>query len=248
VRVCRWRQGKPLQVGEGGYVLSTSPITSGLLSQIVGSPSTANQFASDLNQLAQDLQSGSLPTAQQDYLALTEDALNGATSSTANTSASGITTNLLSNIAASPSESSTFTSELNQLGSDLQNGDLTSAQQDLLAVDSTALNAASAASGGSSGSSGSTTSVSAGSNDSAALIQATIQALEAGDNSAASSTLTQLAAISPNSVGASALQQASESFGSTSSSSSSSSSVTQLLQSLDTSNSGNSASVLNLLA
>ncbi len=230
-----------------GYVLATSGITSSLLSQIVGSPSTANQFASDLNQLAQDVQSGSLPAAQQDYVQLSEDALDGATSSTANTSASGITTTLLSDIASS-SASSTFTSELNQLGSDLQNGDLTSAQQDLLAIDSTALNAAPGAGGGSSGASGATSSTSASSNERAVLIQGIIQALKAGDNSAVSGALTQLAAISPNSAGASALRQASESFGSSSSSSSSPTSISQLLQTLDTSNTGNPASILSLLA
>jgi hypothetical protein len=231
-----------------GYVLATSGITSSLLSQIVGSPSTANQFASDLNQLAQDVQSGSLPAAQQDYVQLSEDALDGATSSTANTTASGITTTLLSDIASSSSASSTFTSELNQLGSDLQNGDLTSAQQDLLAIDSTALNAAPGAGGGSSGASGATSSTSASSNERAVLIQGIIQALKAGDNSAVSGALTQLAAISPNSAGASALQQASESFGSSSSSSSSPTSISQLLQTLDTSNTGNPASILSLLA
>ncbi len=228
--------------------MSTSGITGSLLSQIVGSTPTANQFASDLNQLAQDLQSGNLSAAQQDFVELSQDALNGATSSTANTSASGITTNLLSNIASSPTDSSTFTSELNQLGSDLQNGNLASAQQDLLAVDSTALNAAPVAGAGSSATVNPTSSASANSNESAVLIQATIQALEAGDDSVASSTLAQLAAISPNSAGASALQQASESFGSGSSNSVSTSSTSQLLQSLNTSNSGNSASILSLLA
>jgi hypothetical protein len=246
-RGCRYKQWERPQVAEG-VSLSTSGITSSLLSQIIGSPSTADQFATDLNQLAQDLQSGSLPAAQQNYVQLSEDALNGATSSTANTSASGITTALLSNIASSPSASNTFSSELNQLGSDLQNGDLASTQQDLLAIDSTALNAASAASSGSSATPGTTSSTSAGSSESAVLIQGVIQALEAGDNSAVSSALTQLAAISPNSAGASALQQASESFASGSSSSSSSSSITQLLQSLDTSDTGNSASILSLLA
>jgi hypothetical protein len=209
-------------------ILSTSAITSSLLSQIVGSPSTANQFASDLNQLAQDLQSGDLSAAQQDCVTLSEDALNGATSSTANTSASGITTNLLSDIASSSSESNSFISELNQLGTDLENGDVNSAQQDMLALDSTALNAASTASSGSAGTSGATSSVSATQNESAVLIQMIMQAMKAGDSSAASSALSALASVSSSSAGASALEQASESFGS-GSSSSSSDPVAQLL-------------------
>ncbi|MGA2812637.1 MAG: hypothetical protein ABSG16_14635 [Candidatus Acidiferrum sp.] len=228
--------------------MSTSGITSTLLAQILESPSTANQFTSDLNQLAQDLQSGNLATAQQDYVTLSEDALNGVGSSTANTAASGISTNLLSAISSSSSASPSFTSELNQLGSDLQNGDLNSAQQDLLALDSTALNTASAVNGGASANSATASSASASPNENAVLIQAITQGIEAGDNPAVSSALSQLAAISPSSAGASALLQASESFGSSSSSSSSPDSITQLLQSLDTSNSGNSGSILNLSA
>jgi len=228
--------------------VSTSGITSNLLTQILESPSTANQFTGDLNQLAQDLQSGNLSAAQQDFVTLSEDALNGNGSSTANTAASGISTNLLSTIASSSSDSTSFTSELNQLGSDVQNGDLTSAQQDLLALDSTALNAASAVSGGASANPATASSASANPNENAALIQAITQGIEAGDNSVVSSALSQLAAISPSAAGASALEQASETFGSGSSSSSSPDSIIQLLQSLDTSNSGNPGSILNLSA
>lgn len=239
---CRAHRGR-----ERGAILSSSAITSSLLSQLLGSTSTANQFADDLNQLAQDLQSGNLSAAQQDYVTLSEDALNGATSSTANSSASGITPNLLSAIASSSSGSSSFLNQLNELGSDLQNGDLTSAQQDMLALDSTALNAASAVASGSSGTASTTNSTSASSKESAVLIQTIMQALKAGDTSAVSSALSQLASISPSSAGASALQQASESFGSSSLNSSSSNSVSQLLQSLERSNSGNAASILSLL-
>ncbi len=228
--------------------MSTSGITSSLLAQILESSSTANQFTSDLNQLAQDLQSGNLSAVQQDYVTLSQDALDGAGSSTANTSASGITTNLLSTIASSSTDSGSFTSELNQLGSDLQNGDLTSAQQDMLALDSTALSAASAGNSAASANSATANSASPSPSENAALIQAIMQGMEVGDSSVVSSALSQLAAASPSSAGASALQQASESFGSTSSSSASSSSITQLLQTLDTSNSGNSGSLLNLLA
>lgn len=223
--------------------MSTSAITGSLLSQVLDSTPTANQFASDLNQVAQDLQGGNLSAAQQDFVTLSEDALNGTTSSIDNTSASGITTNLLSSIASSSSSSSSFTRELNQLGSDLENGDLTSAQQDMLQLDSTALGAASASSTASATASSATPSA----NESATLIQWIMQAMKAGDTSAVSSGLSQLAAISPTSAGASALEQASASFGSGSSISSSSSSISQLLQSLQTTNSAGSASVLSLL-
>ena len=58
---------------------------------------------------------------------------------------SGITTSLLSDMASSSGSSTSFVDELNQLGTDLQNGDLTSAQDDMLSLDSLALNAASTA-------------------------------------------------------------------------------------------------------
>jgi hypothetical protein len=121
--------------------MSTSAITSSILSAIAGSPSTANRFVTDLNQLAKDLQSGNLSAGQDDYLTLSQDALDGATASTATTSSSGITTGLLSGIASSSSSSSSFVTDLNQLGADLANGNLSSAQGDMLSLDSTALNA-----------------------------------------------------------------------------------------------------------
>jgi hypothetical protein len=218
--------------------VATSALTSNLLSQIADSGSTANQFVTDLNQLAQDLQNGNLSAAQQDFVTLSEDAQNGATSSTATASASGITTSLLSDIASSSSASSTFVTELNQLGTDLQKGNLASAQEDLLGLDSTALNAASSAST----SSGAISSVAVNNQAQAgALIQAIVQALGEGNTSAVSSGLSALATISPSAAGASALQQESATFAS-----SSSSSIDQLLEGLNTSSS--SSSLLNVLA
>jgi hypothetical protein len=233
--------------------LSTSGITTGLLSQIAGSPSTANQFVTGLNQLAKDLQSGNVSAAEDDYVTLSEDALNGATSSTATTSASGITASLLKGIASSSNSSSSFVSELNQLGTDLGNGDLTSAQQDLLGLDSTALNAASSAVAGSSGASAKTADNSA---DSAELLQTIKMGLEVGDDSVVGSAMSELASISPSSQGASLLGQDSASFGSGSASAtspgtgsaSSPSSISQLLQSVNSSSSENSSSGLSLLA
>jgi hypothetical protein len=228
--------------------LSSSGITSSLLSQIAGSPSAANQFVTNLNQLAKDLQGGNVSAAGDDYVTLSEDALNGATSSTATTGASGITTSLLSGIASSSSGLSSFVSELNQLGTDLGNGDLTSAQQDMLGLDSTALNAASSGSSASTDATGSAKSASSA--DSAELIQTIEMGIEVGDNSIVGSAMSALASISPSSQGASVLSKDSEGYGTSSgsTSSSSSSSISQLLQSMDTSSSGNSSSGLSLLA
>jgi len=227
----------------GNCALSTTGITSSLLSQIANSPSAANEFVSNLNQLAKDLQGGNLSAAQEDYVTLSEDALNGATSSTATTSASGITASLLKDIASSSSSSASFAGELNQLGTDLGNGDLSSAQQDMLALDSTALNAA--AVGGSSGASGSAAPASKA--ESAELIQSIVQAMEVGDDSLVSNGMSELASISPSSAGASLLDQVSGAYGS-SSGTSSSSSIGELLQSIDADSSSDSAPELSLLA
>ena len=66
--------------------MSTSAITSSLLSQIADSSSTANEFVTDLNQLAKDVESGNTSAAQQDWVTLTQDAQDGATSSSATSS------------------------------------------------------------------------------------------------------------------------------------------------------------------
>ena len=237
---------KPRAVQRGIYALSTTAITSSLLSQIAGSPPQANQFVTDLNQLAKDLQSGNVSAAADDYVTLSKDALNGATASTATTSASGITASLLSDIASSSGSSGSFVSELNQLGTDLGNGNLSSAQQDLLALDSTALNAASSA-GSSSGSSAATSSAKS-SADSAELIQTIELGLQVGDSSVIGNAMSELASISPSSSGSSVLKQDSESYGSSSGSTSSLSSVSQLLQDMNADNSSNSLSELSLLA
>jgi hypothetical protein len=191
--------------------------------------------------LAKDIQSGDLSAAQQDYVTLSQDALDGATASTTDTSSSGITPSLLSDVASSSSGASSFVSELNQLGTDLGNGDLSSAQSDMLSLDSTALNAVPSSVAASSSSSTSNQA------EIAALIKATIQAMEVGDDSAISTDMSQLASVSTSSEGASYLESASESYGS-SSSSAPRSSISQLLQGLSTDGSSSSNSSLSLLA
>jgi hypothetical protein len=78
------------------------------------------------------------------------------------------------------------------------------------------------------------------------MISTIMQAMEVGDNSLVSSGLSELASFSSTSTGASVLQQASQSFGS-STDSSSASSITQLLQSMDA-NSDSSTSAVSVLA
>ncbi len=224
--------------------MSTSGITSSLLSQIVNSPSSLNQFVTDFNQLSGDLKSGNLAGAQDDYVTLSEDALNGATSSTANSSSSGLTASLFSDIASSQGSSTSFASELNQLGSDLANNDLSSSQEDLLNLDSTALGAAptGAASSDSTGAASTATNQA----EMKEMVQSVIQAMEFGDSSAISSTMSQLASLSPNSQGASLLQQDSASL--SPGGSSSSSPISQLLNNSGSDDSDSSTSILSAIA
>lgn len=216
--------------------MSTSGITSSLLSLITSSPSTANQLASDLNQMASDLQSGSLSAAQEDYVTLSADALNGATNSAATTASSGISTSLLSNIASSPSTSYSFISELNQVGSDLENNDLSSAQGDMLTLSATALNTAASSSNSSTSSLGS---ISSGQSVSAADVQTDIRAMmlavSSGDSSDATSEMEQLSSDAQNLSGTNYFKLISVNSSSTptSSTASTSDSVSTLLQSLD---------------
>lgn len=232
----------------GSACVSTSGITSSLLSQIASSPSSLNQFVTDFNQLAKDLQSGNLSAAQEDYVTLSEDALNGVTSSTATSSSSGLTASLLSDVTSSQSSETSFVSEFNQLGSDLENGDLTSSQEDLLNLDSTALSAASTAGASSTTASAATSSATTSANQAQIkeLVQSVTEAMEFGDSSMVSSAMSQLASVSISSQGASALEQYSSSL--SASGSSSSSSISQLLQNSSGNTSSSSASILNAIA
>jgi hypothetical protein len=229
---------------EEGVRMSTSGITSSLLSQIISSPSRNNQFVTDFNQLSGDLKSGNLSAAQDDYVTLSQDALNGAAASTATSSSSGLTASLLSDVASSQGSSTSFASELNQLGSDLANNDLTSSQEDLLNLDSTALSAASTV--GAATAAKSATSTATNQAQIKEMVQTVVQAMEFGDSSATSSTMSQLASLSPSSQGASLLQQDSASL--SPGSSSSSNSISQLFDSADTSDSDSSGSLLNAIA
>jgi hypothetical protein len=190
---------------KGELILSSSGVSSSLLPP-------DNRSVIDLKQLAQNVQSGSFYVAEYDHVTLSEDALNGSASSTATTSASGITTNLQSEIASSSGSSTLVVDELNQLGTELQSGDPTSAQQYLLALDSTALNAASSAGESSSGTTSMTSSaMPVTQTEIIELVNTAVQGVEAGENSVVSSAMSELASVSPGSAGARAFEQESES-------------------------------------
>lgn len=223
--------------------MTSVKLTSNLFSGMAASSGTENAFATGLNQLTKDLQGGNLSAAQQDWVTFSTDALEAATVPGATTSASGIGTNVLSQVAGSASATSTFVSELNQVGTDLQNGDLSSAQGDMLAADATAMGASPVSTG--SGASAATSGTVAKATDNEALIEAIVKAMGAGDTSLVSSGLSQLAASSSSSEGASVLASMSGSSVASSASSSATGQVNQLLQSLTT---NSASSSLNLLA
>ncbi|MGA7157087.1 MAG: hypothetical protein WBY53_09585 [Acidobacteriaceae bacterium] len=208
--------------------LFATGITSSSLSQITSSTSTENQFVTDMNQVSNDLQEGKLSAAQEDYVTLSADALNGTTGSTATSTASGITDSILSDVSASSSSEGAFVTDLNEVGTDLQSGNLSSAQSAMLALDSTALSASSSE-GSSAGSEASNATTVTPPVDSQKLIEAIVEAIAAGDDSAVSSDMAALASIAPSSAGATVLQQESASYGSSASDSSATSSIGQLL-------------------
>lgn len=196
--------------------MSTNGLTSSLLSHIAGSPAEANQFVNDLNQVAQDAQSGNIPAAQQDFITLTENALNGVQSSGTTTSASGPAAGVQD--AAPSSSANSFVSELNQLGAGLD-GNLGAAQVDMLPLESTAVSVASAAIATADGTSlPPTPAIPANQLKVQELVQAIAQALGAGDFAGASTDLSQLAAILQVSVGAGGPPNVSESSGASNSS------------------------------
>jgi hypothetical protein len=170
-----------------------------------------NQSVIGLKQLAQNVLSGSSYVADYDHVTLSEDALNGPASSTA-TSASKITTNLQSEIASSSGSFTLFGGELNQLGTELQSGDPSSAQQYLLALDSTALNAAPSAGESSSEPTSMTSSATPlTQTEIIELVYAGVQGMEAGEISVLSSAMSELASVSPSSAGGRAFRQGSQS-------------------------------------
>ena len=70
-----------------GRALSNIGITTNLLTKVTGLPSAANEFVTDLNQLAHDLKSGDIAAIEADYVLFSEAVL-------ASTSNIGVTTAL----------------------------------------------------------------------------------------------------------------------------------------------------------
>ena len=74
--------------------MSNIGITTNLITRVTGLPSAANEFVTDLNQLAHDLQSGDIAAAQADYVLFSEAVLNTGESVSAPTANIGVTTTL----------------------------------------------------------------------------------------------------------------------------------------------------------
>lgn len=113
-------------------------IASSVLSGLNGAQNGQSKFQQirgEFKQLAQDLQSGNLAQAQQDYTTLSQNIPGlSQTSSVASSAVSSATT------AASGSQtnSNPLLQAFNQLGKDLQSGNLQAAQQDFTNIEKTA--------------------------------------------------------------------------------------------------------------
>jgi outer membrane protein assembly factor BamD (BamD/ComL family) len=122
--------------------MSVTGIASTVLSALNASHSRQSEFQqarSEFQQLSQDLQSGNLTQAQQDYATISKNfpvltQTSGATSGTAATATSGAAgTTGTSQTATNP-----LVQEFTQLGQDLQAGNLQAAQQDFTNIQQTA--------------------------------------------------------------------------------------------------------------
>jgi hypothetical protein len=100
--------------------------TTGISSSSLFSATAITQFFSEFKQLDEDLSSGNLSAAQQDFVTLSQNfqSQTAATAAAASTSSASSATST-----ASQSTVSTLAAEFQTLGQDLQSGDLTGAQQ-----------------------------------------------------------------------------------------------------------------------
>ena len=124
--------------------MSISSIASSILSGFTGShhvQSKFEQIRDEFKQLGQDLQSGNLSQAQQDFTALSQN-LPGASQSSSvvssTTAASGTAATGTTGATGNSTNSSSLLQEFNQLGQALQSGNLQVAQQDYSAIQQTA--------------------------------------------------------------------------------------------------------------
>ena len=126
-----------------------STILTGLNAYQHRGQSKVQQLAGEFQQLAQDVQSGNLTQAQQDFTTLAQNipgvslgsvppstgiANTPSTSGTTATGATGGTTPAT----ATPSSTNPLIQAFNQLGQDLQSGNLQGAQQDITKIETTA--------------------------------------------------------------------------------------------------------------
>jgi hypothetical protein len=150
---------------------------------MASSPSSAEQLVTNHNPLAKDIHSGNLSAAPQDYVTLSQDALNN--------SASGrmaIGTGPFLDIALPSGGASALVSGLHHLGADLAGKALNDVPMVLGALSTMSLSTML----------GSDPTVSVKSVEEAQLIQETIRALMAGDSSAVNNDLSQLASLLSN--------------------------------------------------
>jgi hypothetical protein len=110
--------------------------SAGLLSSILqGTQSNAQKLKQEFQQLGQDLQADNLSAAQADFATLQQNSPFGSTATSSASATAGAT-------AATGSTGSTVAKEFQQLGTDLQAGNLSAAQSDFSTIQQTFQNAA----------------------------------------------------------------------------------------------------------
>lgn len=174
-----------LLFNEGVHTISTTGITGSRLSEMASSPSTAEQLVANLNQLAKDTHSENLSAGPQDYVTLSQAALNSSASSQTPTSVTATAANLLLDIASSSSSASVLANDHSRLGADLAGNSLNNLH--------TVIDPTSTMSGSSTVNSSPSESVK--SVEAAQLIQETVRAIVAGEGSAMNTDLAQLASL-----------------------------------------------------
>jgi hypothetical protein len=99
--------------------MSNIGITTNLMRQVTGLPSAANEFVTDLNQLAHDLRSGDIAAVEADYVLFSEAVLSCGEMAMAPTSNIGVETTLASSQDPAAATDSVATPVASSAGSEI---------------------------------------------------------------------------------------------------------------------------------
>ena len=118
--------------------MSVTGIASTILSGLSGyqhrGQSKVQQLAGEFKQLAQDVQSGNLTQAQQDFTTLAQNIPGVTLANTSGVSAASAASGGATPATGTPSSTNPLIQAFNQLGQDLQSGNVQGAQQDITKI------------------------------------------------------------------------------------------------------------------